>query len=183
MSADPPKGTTEGPASFVRTTDDLLVRALEMETEAAERYLEFAAQMELHGNLEVGALFRKLAAIERKHTDTLAGQLAARGVAAAGAPALGLVRQEGLETALGDTLHYLMTPYHALEIALENEMRAFAFFEQLAGSDVIEDIRLLAHDFAREEETHVALVREWLARTPKPADDWAHDPDEARMPD
>ena len=167
----------------IKTAGDLLVRALGMELEATERYLEFAAQMELHSNLEVAALFRKLAAIERKHADTLANDLVARGIAAAGVPALGAPGQEGLETGPGGTLHYLMTPYHALEIALENEKHAFAFFSSLTEAAVPEEIRGLAREFAREEETHVGLIREWLARTPKPADDWAYDPDEPRMPD
>jgi rubrerythrin len=184
MNADTPDDATKGPAiPVIKTVGDLLVRALGMELEAAERYHEFAAQMELHSNLEVAALFRKLAGIERKHADTLAGHLAARGIAGAGASALAAGEQEGLETAPGGTLHYLMTPYHALQIALENEMRAFAFFSRLTESTVAEEIRGLAQDFAREEETHVALVREWLARTPKPPDDWAYDPDEPRMPD
>ena len=184
MNADTPDDTIKVPAiPAIATVGDLLVRALGMELEAAERYLEFAAQMELHSNLEVAALFRKLAGIERKHADTLADDLAARGIAAAGASALGAPGQEGLETAPGGTLHYLMTPYHALEIALENEMRAFAFFSRLTESTVAADILSLAREFAHEEETHVALIREWLARTPKPPDDWAYDPDEPRIPD
>jgi rubrerythrin len=184
MSAGTQDDAAKAPAiPVIKTAGDLLVRALEMEIEAAERYQEFAAQMELHSNLEVASLFRKLAGIERKHADTLAGHLAARGIATAGAPALSAPAQEGLETAPGGTLHYLMTPYHALEIALENEMRAFAFFSRLTESTVAADILSLAREFAHEEETHVALIREWLARTPKPPDDWAYDPDEPRIPD
>jgi rubrerythrin len=184
MSAGTPSDNTKGLAlPAVKTAGDLLVRALEMEIEAAERYEEFAAQMELHSNLEVAALFRKLAGIERIHANTLAGHLAKRGIAPVGAPALGAVKQEGLETATGGTLHYLMTPYHALELALENETRAFAFFSRLTEPSVAGEIRALAQDFAREEEEHVTLIREWLARTPKPPDDWAYDPDEPRMPD
>jgi rubrerythrin len=185
MNADTPSEGAKGPAiPVIRTAGDLLVRALEMEIEAAERYHEFAAQMELHSNLEVASLFRKLAGIELKHAETLARHLAARGIAAtADAPALGAVRQEGLETSTGGTLHYLMTPYHALEIALENERRAFEFFSRLTEPTVAAEIRGLAQDFAHEEETHVALIREWLARTPEPPEDWAYDPDEPRMPD
>lgn len=184
MSADNTAGSTSDPAvPAIRTVGDLLARALRMELEAAERYLEFAAQMELHNNQEVAALFRKLEGIERKHADTLAKDLAARGIAAAGGSALGTPGQEELETAPGGTLHYLMTPYYALEIALENETRAHAFFNALTEATAPMEIRDLAQEFAREEAEHVQLICEWLGRTPKPADDWAYDPDEPRMPD
>jgi rubrerythrin len=162
----------------IASADELLARAHAMEIEAAERYDEFAAQMELHGNLEVAALFRKLAGFERKHADTMAG----RGIAPAKA-ALALPGKEGLETSGGDALHYLMTPYHALEIALANEERAVAFFAELAETAPFHDIRRLAAGFAEEERHHAELVRAWLARLARPYEDWAYDPDEPRLPD
>jgi rubrerythrin len=167
----------------IATVDDLLARAYAMEAEAMERYEEFAAQLELHGNLEVAGLFRKLAVAERKHAEAMARELAERGVAVAPAAALAAPGAEGLETALGDVLHYLMTPYHALQIALRNELRAFAFFADLSHGAASEEIRRQAGEFAQEEKLHVELVREWLARVPKPDDAWAYDPDEPRMPD
>jgi rubrerythrin len=174
-----------GPAAGapVIGADDLLARAHAMELEAVDRYEEFAAQMELHGNLDVAGLFRKLADIERKHADAMASDLAKRGIALAPRAALAAQGKEGLETASGDALHYLMTPYHALEIALENEQRAFDFFARLAGSPLPQETIRLASQFAEEEKMHIALVREWLARLPKPRDDWAYDPDEPRMPE
>ena len=38
-----------------------------MEDDAAQRYTDFADAMETHNNLEVAALFRKMAVIEGKH--------------------------------------------------------------------------------------------------------------------
>lgn len=167
----------------IASTTELLTRAYAMEVEAAERYEDFAAQMELHGNPDVAGLFRKLSGIERLHAEAMAEDLAQRGVAITPRPALAAPGQEGLETAPGDDLHYLMTPHHALEIALANEERAVAFFADLADSAVPEELRRLAAEFAREEKEHVELVRQWLARLPEPSADWAYDPDEPRMPD
>jgi rubrerythrin len=167
----------------IASADDLLACAHAMEVEAAERYEEFAAQMELHGNLEIAALFGKLAAIERKHAEALAHDLERRGHPVESRAALATPGQEGLETAPGDELHYLMTPKHALNIALANEQRAFAFFSALAERPLPVEVRRLAGDFAAEETAHIALVREWLARLPKSAADWDYDPDEPRMPD
>lgn len=182
MSA-PAAGGGPGPAAPAIGADDLLRRAHAMELEAADRYGEFAAQMALHGNLAVAALFRRLADIERKHAEAMAGTLVARGIAIAPRAALAAHGDEGLETGRGDGLHYLMTPYHALEIALENEQRAFDFFAELARSPSSPEITRLASEFAAEEKAHIALVRAWLARVPKPGDDWAYDPDEPRMPE
>jgi len=156
----------------------LLAQACVMEAEAAERYGELADQLELHGNAEVAALFRRLASIERRHADTIADDLRRRGIARTPQVALAAPGQEGLETAPGEALHYLMTPYHALKIALENEEHALAYFSELAAGDEPEDFRRLANEFAEEEREHVALVRAWLARVPQPPEDWASDPDE-----
>src|SRR5579862_9066226 len=112
-------GGRQSRAAAIGTVEDLLTRAHAMEVEAAERYDEFAAQMELHSNLEVAALFRKLAGIERKHADSLAADLSTRGLPIAASMPLGAPGKEGLETDAGDSLHYLMMPYHALEIALQ----------------------------------------------------------------
>jgi rubrerythrin len=177
------KGNPGADAPAVATVGDLLARAYAMEVEAKERYEEFAAQLELHGNLDVAGMFRKLAGAERKHAEALARDLAERGIAVTPAAALAAPGAEGLETALGDALHYLMTPYHALQIALRNELRAFAFFSNLSHSAAPDEIRSLASEFAQEEKLHVELVREWLARVPNPGEDWAYDPDEPRMPE
>lgn len=51
----------------VRSTEELMAHAYAIEAEAAERYDELATQMEVHNNLEVAALFRKLAEYEGAH--------------------------------------------------------------------------------------------------------------------
>jgi rubrerythrin len=184
MSAPGPQGTKKGDAATdIATASDLLMRAHAMEVEAADRYEEFAAQMELHNNREVAELFHKLAGIERKHADSLAVDLLTRGVRTTARVPLGSLGEEGLETGSAGALHYLMTPYHALEIALRNERRALAFFGLLAEATGPVELRELAREFASEEAEHVELLQQWLARTAKPRDDWAYDPDEPRVPD
>ena len=46
---------------------DFMVQAYMMENDARDRYSEFADQMEVHNNLEVAQLFRRLARIEGLH--------------------------------------------------------------------------------------------------------------------
>lgn len=157
--------------------DEFFARAQAIETEAGERYAELADQMEVHNNREVAALFRKMAEIEAKHARNILARAGDRAL-----PKLPLTARlwdepEGPETtATGDT-HYLMTPYHALELALANEERAARYFSRVAAATANAAIRALAVEIAAEEAEHVALIKAWLAKYPKPEADWAEDPD------
>ena len=119
-----------------------------MEMEAGQRYAEFADAMEMHNNLEVAALFRKMADIEGKHAAQIMAEMGWKEP-----PPMppGKATWEGFEapeTTPGDEVHYLMQPWHALQLALQNE-----------------------------EREHVELVKAWLKKVPKPDSDWAVDPD------
>lgn len=150
-----------------------------MEHEAAERYEELAGQMEMHNNLAVAALFHELAAIERKH----AMKLQAHGQSVQAIRPRDMHFSRGFElpeTAPIDQIHYLMTPAHALALALENEEQAARCFEEFAASAPDAEVRKLAAEMAAEEHHHAALIRSRLAKLPEPPSDWDHDPDPPR---
>ena len=172
---------SSSPDAPIASIDDLFQRAHRMELAAAERYDEFAAQMETHNNIEVAAFFRTLAEAERGHATQVETRLKAHQPApdASRPPA----HPGSFESAGDDDLHYLMTPYHALAIALRSEERAFAYFNRLAMSEVPGPVREAALGFAEDEAQHVRLIREWPTRVPPPLDDWAYDPDAPRMPE
>lgn len=166
-----------------RTLGELMSLALEMEMEAAQRYADLADAMDTHNNRAVSALFRKLADIESKHAAQI---MAAMAWKQAPAPAATKRHWEGFEapeTTSGDDVHYLMQPYHALELALANEERAERFFGQLARVTVVPSVRKAALGMQAEEREHIALVKAWLKKTPKPSPGWAEDPDPARHTD
>ena len=87
---------------------------------------------------------------------------------------------ESPEMIPSDAVHYLMHPWHALELALAAELRAEAFFAELACSASNESVRRAAAELRVEESEHVAMVRQWMAKVPRPEPDWAHDPDPPR---
>ena len=179
--AAPARGPGAGAA--VRTMSELMAFAYALELEAAERYAEFADAMEAHNNREVAELFRKLARIENLHAEHILEEM---GWTSAPPPPSSGWRWEGLtgpETADHTDLHYLMQPYHALQIALHNERRAEAYFTDLVGKAPTAKLREAAKEMAAEETEHVRLVQEWLKRTPKPETDWAIDPDPPRWAD
>jgi len=150
-----------------------------MEYEAAERYEELASQMDTHNNIAVAALFRELAAIERKH----AVRLQAHGQSVQAIRPRDMLLSRGFElpeTAPLDRTHYLMTPAHALALALENEEQAARCFEEFAISAPDVEVRKLAAEMAAEERRHAALIRSRLAKLPEPPADWDHDLDPPR---
>lgn len=156
---------------------ELMAHAYALETEASERYGEFAETMGEHNNREVSELFRKLARIEHLHAEQILEKMG--WVEPPAPPATGWQWEglEGPETASADSLHYLMQPYHALQIARLNEERAYAFFADLAKRAPAGPMRAAALEFAEEEREHVELIDQWIARTPKPTDNWSEDPD------
>ena len=163
-------------AAPVASNAEFMAHAYAMEAEAAERYAEFADSMEVHNNREVAELFRKLSRIEQRHADQILEQMGWKQspVSAADVRWQGA---EGPETADPTELHYLMQPYHALQIALHNEKRARDFFANLAKATKDAGVRKGALEMEEDEAEHVRLIEEWLKRTPKPDPNWEADQD------
>jgi rubrerythrin len=166
---------TTGPA--IATLSDLLAVAWQIEADAVERYHLLADQMETHNNAELVAIFRDLARAEGIHRDEirrLAGDLDvvahARRMAKWG-------HGESPEQADLDAAHYLMTPWHALQLALAGEKRALAFFQSVVQAAKDPEIRKMAEEFVEEEAEHVNLVHRLLRKYAEPPESWALDPD------
>jgi rubrerythrin len=158
---------------------DFMARAYAMELEAAERYAQFAEQLETHNNPEVARVFRKLADIESLHAKNILARMKWPGFASMPVPYA--ADDEGPETAPFDSVHYRMQPWHALEIALRGELRAQQFFSEVAATSRNEGVRAMAAEMAEEEREHAELIREWMKKVPQPAAGWDEDPDPPRM--
>ena len=165
----------EFPPSF--TMAELLVHALIIEVEAVQSYLDLAAQMEECGNDAVAKLFAKMAELEQGHAVKIreqAGDIDLPDLAPWEYRWPGFEPPENIDSA---GIHYLMTPHQAIKLALENEMNALAFFEDIACNNRDARVRALADEFAEDERQHVAWMEEWLAKYPTPDADWDYDPD------
>jgi rubrerythrin len=161
-----------------RSLAEFMSLALAMESEAAQRYSELADAMEMANNVEVAELFRRMANIETGHARAIMRQMRWREYVPRSSPL-----SEGPEAPPEDAVHYLMQPYHALELALACEARAERFYADLADAVDDPEVREAARGLEAEERGHVALVRAWLARVEKPAANWADDPDPPRYTD
>ncbi len=155
-------------------------RAYAIELEATERYAQFAEQLDTHNNREVASLFRKLAEIEALHAKRILSEMNWPTVPVL-PPAYAWETPEGPETAPFDALHYLMQPWHALEIALRCEEEAHAYYEGIAASRAPARVREAAREMAAEEAEHVRLIHEWMKKVPKPPQGWDEDPDPPRV--
>jgi rubrerythrin len=157
-----------------------MAQALAMEREAVQRYTEFADAMEVHNNRDVAALFRTMAQYEDKHASQIMDQMGWTDAPEPPEGGFGWPDPEAPETAPFDEVHYLMQPWHALQLALAAEQRAEAFFGDLARASTSESVRRAALELQAEEHEHVELVRAWLEKVPMPDRDWATDPDPPR---
>jgi len=133
--------------------------------------------MEMHNNSELEQMFRKLAFHEGQHAEDIRKQMVDANVPEL---RLGEFRWTGPESPeavdLGE-IHYMMTPWHALQLALKAEQQAFAFFDEFRRTTGDPDIKRLADEFAEEEEEHVAMVLKELEKYPEPDENWDEDPD------
>ena len=172
-----------GARSKARTLADVMAQALAMEREAVQRYNALADVMEVHHNREVEALFRRMAEIEAKHAAQIMAEMGWTDSSDEPVPGPSPFAADGPESVPEDAVHYLMWPWHALQLALSAEQRAEAFFASLAAtapSDAVRDAALRLRD---EEREHVALITAWIVKTPQPGSDWADDPDPPRYSD
>ncbi len=162
---------------------EFLAHAGAMEREAVDRYEELASQMEVHNNPEVAELFAKMAEIEKKHVEKINDRTGDTEVPHVAPWEYKWEDPEGPETAQTFDAHYLMTPYHALQMALKAEQKAAEFFDRVASLTTDDKVREMAIEMAAEERHHVELVRQWLARFPKPETGWDEDFDPPILPD
>ena len=161
----------------VASVADLFAVAFQIEADAVERYDLLADQMATHNNPELVAVFRDLSRAEAIHRDEirrLAGDIDV--VAHAHRMAKWKHGESPEAASLGDA-HYLMTPWHALRLALAGEERALAFFKSVVESAKDPAIKRLAAEFVEEEAEHVNLVHRLLRKYPRPAESWSSDPD------
>jgi len=161
------------PAYPMRSTEELLAHAIEIEREAAARYAELGERMHDLGNDVVAELFLRLADMEQKHEEVL--KLRARGLELPNvAPGeYAWLEDHGPETAAHNLVLNLLTPHGALKVALEAEQRALAFFETARVQASDPKLAALAAEMAAEEGVHVAWVQSAIRRTPDPVVDWA----------
>ena len=120
------------PNRSISSTDELLAYSLALETEAVDRFNDLADQMEMHYNFEVADLFRKLAKIEGLHIDNVNKASAGKQLPVMSAWEFEWEGGQSPEGGSMEDAHYLMATWHAIELAMQGEKRAVAFYRHVA---------------------------------------------------
>jgi rubrerythrin len=155
---------SDNPEVVIDSVGEFLVHAMELEEASSDHYDELADSMEVHNNLKVAELFRKLADYSRLH----AKEVHERSV--------GIELPEitpwdfkwkcpsSPESFCMEDATYMMTITQAMEIALFNEIRGRDFYQQVADNTSNEEVKKMAMEMAEEEGWHVEMLREWQNR-------------------
>lgn len=159
------------------TVEEFLAHAVALETEVAERYQEIAESMQVHHNAEVADLFFELASASRKHAASMRERSEGKDLPKIAPWEFLWGDAEAPETPSMEHTHYLMTPYHALNLARSAEIQAQNFYTSAAETTPNAEVRNLALEFAYEEAEHVHLINTWITRYPEPEEGWDFDPD------
>ena len=156
----------------IRKTEELLAHAIAIEREAAARYAELGERMGDLGNDLVAELFLRLAKLEKDHEQELLRRAAGLTLPALSRGEYAWLDDGSPERAPHDLVLNLLTPHSALQIALQAEERAAAFFESARKQAADPALAAMAAEMAAEEGVHIAWVKSAIRRTPNPIIDW-----------
>lgn len=161
----------------IQSEAELLAHAHAIEIDALERYLMLGDQMEMANNHELAELFRELASHEEKHAAEILDRAGSTELPRLKPSEFKWQGTESPESAALDDAHYKMTPWHALQMALAAEKRAFGFFDHVVKTANDPALKAWAQEFREEEAEHVELVEKLLARHREPTAGWDEDDD------
>lgn len=156
----------------IRSSDELLAHAIAIEREAAARYGELGERMRDLGNDVVADLFLRLALLEKEHERSLEQRARGRSLPVPTLAQYAWLDAESPRVEAHALVLRALTPHAALQVALDAERRALAFFEAVRSQATDPALADLAGAMAAEEEEHVAWVQNALRRTPDPVIDW-----------
>jgi rubrerythrin len=146
----------------ISTVEEFYAHALAIEREAAERYDEFTAYFEDHGEDVLAGLCRNLADMERKHFEELATSSIGMTLPRIPKGLYGWLEGDSPEAPAREFVYRMAQPRHLMEIALAAEWRAREFFVGIARTSPTLAVRELASVMAAEEAEHVKWVRHAL---------------------
>lgn len=154
----------------IKDSAGLLAIARAVAERSADRYRDLASAFDVACNPETAAIFR-----------TLAEEAEAR---AASVPEVTPVPASALnwfdsapEIADPDSVHFLMLPWHALDLAWHTEERLRLYYAGVAAESRDSRVRAVAADLVRRTQDRQATWAERRDALPKPAAGWWVDED------
>ncbi|MGD0430230.1 MAG: ferritin family protein [Acetobacteraceae bacterium] len=147
----------------MQSVEEFLAYAINLESEAADRFGQLADAMDACGNREVGKLFRRLADYSRLHLADARARSGFRAIPAMNPGDFSWPGMESPETAAIWAADPFIGREQALDIALDAEAASRDYYRSVFEATDDPEIRVLAEEFAMEESEHVAELRKWIA--------------------
>ena len=148
----------------IKSLDEFLNFALQVEDDAAVHYAQLAAAMKTQGNEEVGELFTRLEGYSRMHYQEAKRRMVSH-VVPLSVPARTLwpdnVTPERTAIWAGDAR---LSRLDTLKVALQGERRGYEFYYAVANTHPDPAVCAVANEFVKEESEHVEALKQWIAR-------------------
>lgn len=144
---------------------DALDLAILVEEEAKDRYVEFAKQIGTNHAGDAGAFFLQMADNEAKHGEELSAQRKKLFGSEKSSVTIDMVDEfRGVEAPEYDMARSFMSQRHALEVALDCEVKAYNFFDKALAQIKNEEVRKLFTELKAEEIHHQNLVKDLIKK-------------------
>lgn len=143
---------------------DALDLAVLIEKEAEERYTFFAGQLGHSYSGDAADFFSMMARNEQRHGRELAER---RRLLFGNAPArVSADMVEDIEAPGTGKPRPHMSPRHAMEVAMESEVKAYEFFDRALPGIKDGEVRKLFEELRDEEAEHQRILKEHMAKYP-----------------
>ena len=162
---------------------EFLAHSVELESEARERYTELAEAMASHTNRAVSAFFERMAEEASHHLAEVEEIVGSARLPQLKAWEYQWLDPEAPESASYEAVHYRMTLREAMQLALQNEREAEAFYRHIADSTNDPETERVATGFAEEEHRHAAALVDMMAGLQESAQHAREDDDDPHMPE
>ena len=160
------------------TLMDTLDLAILVEEEARARYAEFVEQLRAHRTEDAARFFEVMAGNEEKHAQRLGERRRALFGDAPRSVDETLVFE--VEAPDHSTVRAFMAPREALQVALDSEIKAYAFYDAALAQVTDDSVSELFVELRDEEQRHQELVEVEMAKLPDEpqfdADDFVDEP-------
>ena len=153
----------------IRTVEEFYAHALAIELEAAERYSEFEAYFRDRDEVVLAGLCANIGRMEGEHFRELVAASRHLRLPAIDPGAYCWLEAGSPEAPAREFFYRIATPRHLLEVALQAETNALAFFHSVALTSDSVEVCALARQMAEEEKEHVVWVRNALEYHPRQA--------------
>ena len=148
----------------VDTIEALLALSMLLEFESADRLRELAQTMRQHHADELAELLDKLAGFSDSHGAEIRELSDGHVLPDLVTMDVSWEGLEGPDTTMFESISPDMLPYEVLQIALRNEIKGQEFYTDISLNSPSEEVRKMAADFANEENEHVSMIEQWIAR-------------------